>query len=76
MAGAYAAFFLAMIQHHLDRFDIARESLTEAIKLADAALNDETKPPAWNRKLTLQLLRKEAESLIGDETDSRNSSSN
>jgi tetratricopeptide (TPR) repeat protein len=60
-SAAYAAFFRAMTLSHLGREKDARESLNEAIRLADEKLNDKTKPQPWNRKLTLELLRKEAE---------------
>ena len=61
---AYAAFFQTMAQHHLGQTSLARESLDEATALADQELSDETKRPSWNRKLTLTLLRNEAETLI------------
>lgn len=62
-SNAYAAFFRAMTLHHLGRNERARESLAEAIKLADQELSNESNPSSWNRRLTLELLRKEAESL-------------
>jgi hypothetical protein len=52
-----------MTQQHLDRKDDARQSLARANELSD-----ESKPPAWNRKLTLKFLRREAEALIGEGT--------
>ena len=63
-SNAYATFFRAMTLHHLGRGDDARQALTDAIKLSDQELSDESNPPSWNRRLTLELLRKEAETLI------------
>ena len=72
-SSAYASFFAAMTRHRLDQSDEARSLLADAIKLADAELNDPASVPSWNRKLTLELLRREAESLIlGSSADSTN----
>jgi tetratricopeptide (TPR) repeat protein len=65
-SSAYIAYFRAMTLNHLDRKDDARQSLARANQLADKELSDAASPTAWNRKLTLQLLRKEADSLIGN----------
>ena len=62
---AYIAYFRAMTEQHLDLKDDARQSLARANELADKELSDESKPLFWTQKLTLQLLRKEAEALIG-----------
>jgi tetratricopeptide (TPR) repeat protein len=62
---AYPHFFLAMAQHQLGKQDEARGTLEKAIKLVEAELADKEHAPKWNRKLTLELLRTEAESLIG-----------
>jgi tetratricopeptide (TPR) repeat protein len=63
-SNAYIAYFRSMTEYQLNRPEAARESLAQANKMADAELNDADNPPAWNRKLTLQLLRKEAEGLM------------
>jgi tetratricopeptide (TPR) repeat protein len=62
---AYAVYFQAMAEHHLNRHEDARQSLDRANELAEQELNDEVSPPIWNRRLTLKLLREEAEALIG-----------
>ena len=59
---SYAHYFLAMTEHHLGNVQAAKDHLKNANKLSAAILADS---PAWNRKLTLELLRKEAETLIG-----------
>ena len=63
-SNAYAKFLLAMTQHRLERFDEASQTLSEAIEVADAELNDPVNVPAWNRKLTIELLRDEATRLV------------
>ena len=63
-SNAYAKFLLAMTQHRLERFDEASQTLSEAIEVAEAELNDPVNVPAWNRKLTIELLRDEAAMLI------------
>jgi len=66
---AYTWFFLAMAHHRQGNADEAREYLEQATARAEQEISDK---PAWNRKLTLELLRKEAESLIGTrKTDQR-----
>jgi tetratricopeptide (TPR) repeat protein len=57
---AYAWFFLAMAHQRRGNPEQSRRCLMRAIELADR----EKKPP-WNRKLTLELLRREASSAIG-----------
>ncbi|HUE71676.1 MAG TPA: tetratricopeptide repeat protein [Pirellulaceae bacterium] len=64
-SSAYPLFFLAMAQHQLGKKDEARATLQKAAELAKAELSDDKNPPPWNRKLTLELLQKEAEGLIG-----------
>jgi len=54
-------YFLAMTEYHLGNDDIARTELQVANGAVIAELPDS---PAWNRRLTLELLRDEAESLI------------
>lgn len=55
-----------MTEYQLDRKDEAKASLARANELAQQEIADADDPPAWNRKLTLELLRKEAESMIGE----------
>jgi tetratricopeptide (TPR) repeat protein len=64
-SAAYPLFFLAMAQHQLGKTDEARGTLQKAVELTKAELTDEKSPPLWNRRLTLELLQKEAQSLIG-----------
>ena len=64
-SSVYPLFFLAMAQHQLGKKDEARATLQKAADLAQAELSDDTNPPRWNRKLTLELLQKEAEGLLG-----------
>ena len=63
---SYIRYFLAMTEHHLGNRDAAPEQLEAANASAEQELAGD---PAWNRKLTLQLLRKEAEALIGPAED-------
>jgi tetratricopeptide (TPR) repeat protein len=55
-------FFLAMAHHRLGHAAEARAGLDKGIKWAKNASNETS--PMWNRRLTLQLLRAEAESLV------------
>jgi eukaryotic-like serine/threonine-protein kinase len=69
-------FYLAMAHHRLGHAEDARRWLLEAVQGTEQALNSPTEPllksgnhagvipPNWNRELTLQLLRREAEKLI------------
>ena len=60
---AYAWFLLAMAHHRLGHADEARAYLERAVKRTEEELG--AKPPAsWNRRLTLRLLRREAEALL------------
>ena len=68
---AYAYYFRAMTEEHLSRRDDARKSLIKANELAEKELNDEALPTAWNRRMTLELLRKEAEALVGQASRSQ-----
>jgi len=61
---AYTWFFLAMAQYKLGNSDEAKSWLDKALERAEQEMQSE---PAWNRRLTLQLLRKESESLIRPE---------
>ena len=65
-SNAYIAYFRAMTEHQLGRQQDANASLSDANKLAQQELSDVDSPAAWNRRLTLELLRKEAEALIGN----------
>ncbi len=56
-------YFLAMTEHHLGNVDAARVQLTTANELADRELAGD---PSWKRRLTIELLRKEAQNLISD----------
>ncbi len=62
----YTHYFLAMIEHHLGQADAATAQLELANGLAEKELADSV---SWNRRLTIKLLREEAEALIvqGDE---------
>jgi tetratricopeptide (TPR) repeat protein len=75
-AMAYTWFFLSMTHHRLGHTDEARRWLEKGIQATEEALKPPaepaeksttaagTIPPPWNRKLTLQLLRREAEEQI------------
>jgi hypothetical protein len=58
---AYGRNFLAMAQHALGYHGEARRRLEEVNAQADRALGETL---AWNRRLTFQLLRREAEALL------------
>lgn len=60
-SSSYTRYFQAMTEHHLGNSDAAVDLLDQANKSSDQELADS---PAWNRRLTLELLRREAESLI------------
>lgn len=70
---SYIHYFLAMTEHHLGHADDAQEELTQANASADKELADS---PTWNRKLTLELLRKEAEALINSEEETSSKKEN
>jgi WD40 repeat protein/serine/threonine protein kinase/tetratricopeptide (TPR) repeat protein len=69
-------FFLAMAHHRLGHTDEARRWLDKGLQGTEEALKSSAEPlgksespdgvipPNWNRRLTLQLLRREAEQLI------------
>lgn len=59
----YDHYFLAMTEHHRGHSDEAKGHLQKANEIAAAEL---AQSPAWNRRLALELLRKEAEALIGN----------
>jgi serine/threonine protein kinase/tetratricopeptide (TPR) repeat protein len=66
----YNWFFLAMAHHRLGHTEEARKWLEKTIEWMDQAGQEQGKdvagkvPMPWNRRLTLQLLRGEAETLI------------
>jgi tetratricopeptide (TPR) repeat protein len=67
-APAYNWFFLAMTHHRLGNADEAKQWFDKARDATDKALNEldaGTVKLPWNRRLTLNLLRGEAETLLG-----------
>lgn len=58
----YAYYFLAITEHYLNNPDAASARLKTAHTLADQELAG---LPKWNRILTIKLLRREADALIG-----------
>jgi tetratricopeptide (TPR) repeat protein len=66
---AYTWFFMAMTHHQLGNSEEAKVWLERAVERAEEELAG---TPSWNRKLTLQLFRQEAESLIkGEKVEDR-----
>jgi len=66
-APAYTWFFLAMTHHRLGHADEAKQWLDKARQETDTALKAHETGTArlpWNRRLTLNLLRREAEVLL------------
>ena len=61
---AYLWFFLAMAHQRKGDAAEARRWLDKAQKWMEQETQD-SRNPAWNRRLTLQLLRREAEQLLG-----------
>ena len=59
---ACAWFFLAMAHHQEGHFDESRKWLNRAVERAEQEITDK---PLWNRRLTLKMLRREAEALLG-----------
>ena len=66
---AYTWYFLAMAHQKAGNAEQAREYLNKANQSTDEVLADEENPPAWNRRATLELLRKEAEALLGTDVE-------
>lgn len=62
---AYARYFLAMTHCQLERDDEAREWLRKANEQSEAETANKDNPILWNRRLTLKLLRTEAEAMLG-----------
>src|SRR5262249_15407287 len=60
----YSWAFLAMTHHKLGHTEQARQWLGKAIEKIDSIMKQSSPSLKWNRKLTLQLLRHEAETLI------------
>jgi hypothetical protein len=72
----YTWYFLAMAHHRLGHADVARRWLDKALQGTQETLHspaelpgksqnaDGVIPPNWHRRLTLRLLRREAERLI------------
>jgi len=56
-------YFLALTEHHLGQADAASVRLKTANESADSELTDSI---PWNRRLTIELLQKETQALIGD----------
>src|SRR5262249_42907018 len=59
---AYTWFFLAMAHHQLAHAEEARQWLDKGIEWMDRETRNNGLP--WNLRLTLQLLRREAEALL------------
>ncbi len=66
---AYAWYFLAMAHHQAGHPDESRSYLEKANAWTTRTLDDPIDPLPWNRRLTLELLRHEAEKLLGDASD-------
>jgi tetratricopeptide (TPR) repeat protein len=65
---AYAWFFLAMAQERLQHREDARAAFDKAVAETDKGLREHKEGIAdvpWNRRLTLKLLRDEAQTLLG-----------
>ena len=65
---AYTWYFLAMAHHKLGNGEEAEKWLQKANESTDKVLvehEEGTTPLSWNRRLTLKLLREEAEALLG-----------
>ncbi|MCA9180413.1 MAG: tetratricopeptide repeat protein, partial [Planctomycetales bacterium] len=73
---AYCWYFLAMTHQQLGRPADANEWLKKANEKTREELGTEDQPrqAGWNRRLTLQLLREEAEQLVLIESDFREAS--
>ena len=64
---AYEMYFRSMTLHRLGRPEEAESVLSEANELAEDELSDPNQPPAWNRRMTIDVLRREAEVMIGSD---------
>jgi superkiller protein 3 len=67
---AYTWYLLALTHHSLEHAETAKDYLAKANARTDQELAHKDNPPVWNRRVTLELLRKEAEALIGKPADS------
>jgi len=63
----YTRYFLAMAHKKAGNDGQAEEYLKKATKRTDEVLDDKDHPPGWNHRATLELLRKEAEALLGND---------
>ena len=70
---AYGLYFLAMAHHRLGNAGKAQEFLDRANQQTNRELNDAHSSASWNRRFTLDLLRKEAKALFGIEEAPMNS---
>lgn len=61
---AYTWYFLAMTYQTTGSTEAAEQYLKKANAWTDEVLSDEANPPQWNRRLTLEILRKEAEGAV------------
>jgi tetratricopeptide (TPR) repeat protein len=70
---AYARFFLAMAHARAGHAGKARRWLEEAIRGTEAEVRDpgDAASRTWNRRLTLRLLRQEAEDLVKEGSEAR-----
>ncbi len=68
---AYGWYFLAMTQQALGNTEDAETYLAKANDWTNGILSDEANPPAWNRRLTLELLRDEATQFITPSDDNQ-----
>ncbi len=66
---SYKHYFLALTEHHLGQADVARVQLKFASELSDSELAESV---PWTRRLTIELLRAEAQALILGEDPSGN----
>jgi tetratricopeptide (TPR) repeat protein len=73
-SAAYTAYFLAMACQKTGSEEQARVFLNKANQWTDEVLADKEKPGAWGLRATLEILRKEAEALVG--TDDQESADN
>ena len=67
---AYCWYFLGMTHHQLGSSEAAEKWLTEAVQWTDKVAQDEENPIRLNRRLTLELLKQEAKTLIRPESHS------
>ena len=58
------SYFLAMTHHALGQNDEASAALVRANEWTDRILQSEQDPPSWDRRLTLGLLRREADQVL------------